>query len=57
MTFKVISPVENRIPRISGPSVLLLPLARDRDLRYDTIINVRSKANMSQLNLPHATDN
>jgi len=28
-------------------------------IRYDTrcYINVRSKANMSQLNLPHATDN
>jgi len=30
-----------------------------RLIRYDTrcYINVRSKANMSQLNLPHATDN
>ena len=28
-------------------------------IRYDTrcYINVRSKANMSQLNLPHGTDN
>jgi len=34
---------------------------RTRTIRYDTIrdaiINVRSKANMSQLNLPHGTDN
>jgi len=30
-----------------------------KGIRYDTrcYINVRSKANMSQLNLPHATDN
>jgi len=32
---------------------------RPTTIRYDTrcYINVRSKANMSQLNLPHGTDN
>jgi len=39
-------------------------LSLDMELQYDTIrydtrcyFNVRSKANMSQLNLPHGTDN
>jgi len=26
-------------------------------IRYEMLFNVRSKANMSQLNLPHGTDN
>ena len=34
-------------------------LARDHTIRYDTrcYFNVRSKADMSQLNLPHGNDN
>ena len=38
---------------------LVIAIRHDRPIRYDTrcCFNVRSKADMSQLNLPHGTDN
>jgi len=55
-----------RIGIHTGLSVCLSVPSRDRSrgmrhipIRYDTrcYFNVRSKADMSQLNLPHGTDN
>ena len=51
--------VHSTPPPLSRPSSLRHRHHRHLALRYDTrcYINVRSKANMSQRNLPHATDN
>jgi len=54
----ILSAVRPAASGLSSRSALGLRKPTD-SIRYDTrcYINVRSKANMSQLNLPHATDN
>jgi len=46
-------------PSICHPESQWMAVSALHTIRYDTrcYINVRSKANMSQLNLPHGTDN
>ena len=69
VTFVILRTSSNDYFAIFGEPPLLIGICRSKmsreilnsvnTIRYDTrcYFNVRSKANMSQLNLPHGTDN